>query len=240
MEYNVGDRVRVKSLDWYNENKDEYGNIDINCDFTFYADRSKYSGKVLTISEVFDNCYGVIEDNNEYYWIDEMFEGCVDSVEDRIKELRKMCTISLTDSKYTDKVEVLLNDYEYIEENGKAFFVKKKKYPKTYEECCDKINFKGGFKEILLSDDEYSLYIPFIKLKRCRDAYWKIAGDEMGLEKPWKPDWTNEKQSKYGLYEELKNTIINPALFVFPTEEMRDKFYENFKDDFNKCRVDRV
>lgn len=74
MKYKPLDKVRIKSLDWYNENKDEYGNIDVSHDFTFYADRSKYCGRVFTIDVVFDNCYTVKEDNHEYYWADEMFE----------------------------------------------------------------------------------------------------------------------------------------------------------------------
>jgi hypothetical protein len=78
MRFKVSDRVRIKSIDWYNQNKDEDGNIDINHDFTFYADRSRYCGKVFTIVEVFDNCYAVKEDNHEYYWADEMIEGLVE------------------------------------------------------------------------------------------------------------------------------------------------------------------
>lgn len=78
MNYKVGDKVRIKSIDWYNQNKDEDGNIDVSHDFTFYADRSKYCGKVFTIDEVFDNCYTVKEDNHEYYWADEMIEGLVE------------------------------------------------------------------------------------------------------------------------------------------------------------------
>jgi hypothetical protein len=58
----------------------------------------------------------------------------------------------------------------------------------------------------------------------------------MGLGKPWEPDWNDEKQDKYGFYEEVKYTIINPALFVFPTEEMRDAFYENFKEEIEICK----
>ena len=65
MKYKVGDKVLIKSLDWYNENKDEDGNIDINCEFTFYVDRSKYCGKIFTIIEIFDNSYDVKEDNDE-------------------------------------------------------------------------------------------------------------------------------------------------------------------------------
>lgn len=168
------------------------------------------------------------------------------NTEDRLKELRKMCTISLTDSNYTDKVEVLLNDYEYIEENGKAFFVKKKKYPKTYGECCDVIGANKCNDLVMVSRaNDYTSMVeyfvfdkiaPLNRLLICRAAYWTMAGEEMGLQGPWEPDWNDEKQDKYGLFEELKNTIINPASFVFPTEEMRDKFYENFKEDFNKCR----
>ena len=161
-----------------------------------------------------------------------------------------MCTKSLTDSKYTDKVEVLLNDYEYIEENGKAFFVKKKKeYPKTYEECCKvlgvdpdnyltirNVHCYDGEEDMVKYENDLLNKFGFLwKLIICRNAYWEIAREEIGLNKSWEPDWNDEKQDKYGLFKELKNTIINPASFVFPTEEMRDKFHENFKDYFNKC-----
>lgn len=58
-------------------------------------------------------------------------------------------------------------------------------YPATYEECCmvlDKRTFLG-FNGLSLGEIE--LYRPFIKLMRCRDAYWKIAGEQMELGRPW-------------------------------------------------------
>ena len=58
----------------------------------------------------------------------------------------------------------------------------------------------------------------------------------MGLGKPWEPDWNDEKQDTYGLYNEVKYTIINPAIFVFPTAEMRDAFKKNFDPDIEICK----
>ena len=111
------------------------------------------------------------------------------------------------------------------------------KYPKTYEECAEIIaeltgsdcNPKGcmGYMSVQLTALQ--------KLFICRDAYWKIAGDEMGLDGPWEPDYNNEKQLKYGLYEIIKYSLMNPSQFAFPTEEMRDYFYENFKSLIELC-----
>ena len=111
-------------------------------------------------------------------------------------------------------------------------------YPKTYDECC---------KVLGLSEFEYNhtgtnvwyrhkLMATLDKLMLCLDAYWKIAGEEMGLNKPWKPDWNDKKQDKHGFYNEIKNTIINAQVFVFPTAKMRDVFYKNFKNLIKECK----
>jgi hypothetical protein len=108
------------------------------------------------------------------------------------------------------------------------------KYPSSYEECCFILNEYSNQPNI--TGYKYELLDNFRKLIICLNAYWKIAGKQMGLDAPWKPDWNDEKQDKYGLYNEVKYTIINPAIFVFPTEEMRDAFYENFKNLIKKCK----
>lgn len=140
-----------------------------------------------------------------------------------------------------DKYLLDLGNYEIKKENGKIFAVLKKlRYPKTYEGCCYKIKFRGGFKEILLSDDEHLLYLSFIKLKRCRNAYWKIYGEDMGLGKPWEPNWTTFEgmpaifRFRYNIVcDSIKN---QHCLLVFPTSEIRDAFYENFKDLIEQCK----
>lgn len=70
--YKVGDKVIVKSLDWYNENKDAYGNVNVPC--CFVSEMSKYCGKVVTIRYVNLRSYG-IEESYSFSWSDEMFEG---------------------------------------------------------------------------------------------------------------------------------------------------------------------
>ena len=115
---------------------------------------------------------------------------------------------------------------------------KKKEYPKTYVECyrvlgkyADEIY--GYKKEVL-----YTLQILLV----CRDAYWKIAGEEMGLGKPWEPDYTDPDQDRYaivnfmGNIEKSKWDYAYSITFVFPTSEMRDAFYENFKEVIESCK----
>ena len=167
----------------------------------------------------------------------------------------KLSMLMIDSEACKDEVEIILNDYEIVTRDGKTFAVKKKsKYPKTYEECCkimgiDSDNFItirnrnciDG--EEIITDYEDTLINKFDalwKLLICRDAYWKIAGKEMGLGKPWEPDYNN-KTEKYVVYpyqylysidkEYYRNTIL-----AFPTKEMRDAFYENFKDLIEKCK----
>lgn len=85
--YKVGDRVVVKSLEWYNRNKNYDGNVNVpQC---FVSEMSRFCGQVLTISYVYPNsCYHVIEAG--FSWSDEMFEGLeseVNSVPNPIKKI---------------------------------------------------------------------------------------------------------------------------------------------------------
>ena len=121
------------------------------------------------------------------------------------------------------------------------------KYPQTYEECC---------KILGVSEFEYNhtgtkvwyrhrLMATLDNLMLCRYAYWKIAGEEMGLGKPWKP---NLSTADYGrkfmpcianfngeINREVNGGYKNMIL-AFPTAEMRDAFYENFKDLIEDCK----
>lgn len=128
-------------------------------------------------------------------------------------------------------------EFDYIKEGFQTEIIlkpKKSQYPKNYEECCDVLGYEPDEDEI--SCYQGHLIELFVKLLICRDAYWK-----MGLGKPWKPDW-NDVCDKYTIYVVCGNEIwrdkgqtIN-TLLAFPTPEMRDAFYENFKELIEQCK----
>ena len=146
-----------------------------------------------------------------------------------------------------DKTQLVINDEYELKQEGDAYYIVRKEiqYPKTYKEC---FNICFGNKHHIVQvvgldglGDNKELFESFIKLKICRDAYWKIAGEEMGLGKAWKPDWTNTNERKYcivntmGKVEKWVQKTTN-KIFAFPTEEMRDAFYENFKELIENCK----
>ena len=53
LKYKIGQEVKIKSLEWYNDNHDEYGDIDLG-DTYFREYMSEYCGMTVTISEYND------------------------------------------------------------------------------------------------------------------------------------------------------------------------------------------
>ena len=131
-------------------------------------------------------------------------------------------------------------DYEVKQEGEKFYLVKKKKmYPKTYEECCNVLDWNHRDYDRVGYESE--LLCKFQVLLLCRDAYWKIAGEEMRFGKPWEPDWLNLNVRKHCIYYVGNEIRKQPMLEVhhclaFPTEEMRDAFFENFESESEFCK----
>ena len=144
------------------------------------------------------------------------------------------------------------NGYELQEDGYFSWVKKKKEYPKTYEECCKVLDIDAY--DLVLSIDYRSNKMKHNDWKRlgklnalnqiliCRDAYWKIAGEEMELGKPWKPDWGNPDHDYYPTITKCGGKVIRTTIYThdcplaFPTEEMRDAFYENFKELIEQCK----
>ena len=89
MIYKIGDRVKIKSLDWYNKNKDQHGRVA--CGYhVFTEDMSKFCGCTMIVCR--RSNLGVMNmGGSASYWTDEMIEGiAVDLQEDKMVSLNKV------------------------------------------------------------------------------------------------------------------------------------------------------
>ena len=108
------------------------------------------------------------------------------------------------------------------------------KYPTTYADCC---KIAGDpYEDDTVTGYRRKYLGRFQQLLRCRDAYWKLAGD-------WRPDYSNNNQIKYCIsfwgdhyLLDIYYCKVNPSRLVFPTKEMRDVFFSNFKEMIDDCK----
>ena len=77
----LGQKVTIKSLDWYNSNKDKNGAVILSAE-VFVEEMAEYCGKTATIVDVFKDLdgesdaimYRINLDSRDWNWTDEMFE----------------------------------------------------------------------------------------------------------------------------------------------------------------------
>lgn len=301
MKYKVGDKVRIKSFDWYNENRDKIGQVDCGCGCVyayFVPPMVSFCGQIVTISSILPTLevYRIKEDDGEFNWTDEMIERLVEEDKPKFKIGDKITNgkesfivLQIASNKYIiednlgeydtlyfdsqndwglvrEKVRTineplfktsnmplekeiewsLPEGYVFKDENGNVINAtkivlekKKKEYPKTYEGCAKEL----GYNQVIPKDHILgymgTLLSNFQQLLICRDAYWQIAGEEMGLEKPW---GTGDCKIVYGICREKGNIVKRDDYFggthtfEFPIREMRDAFYENFKELIENCK----
>ena len=141
MKYKVGDKVRIKSLDWYNKNKDENGRV--YCSYIgFSKEMTKYCGKVLTIMTIGNQDIGSKQKyfmcETDYAWgfTDEMIEGLADDKPQEkmvnkqkfiektwqwLKAHIKIETISYSDVWDESIVDILATDFNTVDEMEESF-----------------------------------------------------------------------------------------------------------------------
>ena len=95
MKYKPGDKVKIKSIEWYNENKDEDGRVIF--DYTgFCKEMISYCGKELTIDFIHTDdgksVYVMKEPKINWGFTDEMIENPVDAgPQEKMVSLDKAC-----------------------------------------------------------------------------------------------------------------------------------------------------
>ena len=226
MKYKIGDKVKLKSKEGLDELKRQVGDLYIQ------PDAYKNAGSEQTILECNEDFYRY--DTSSRFWHESLFEGLVE------EEMSLDKAGQITDFEYEGLAYTLPDGYIFKDENGNVINAtkivlekKKKEYPKTYEECCVALEYIPHTDDII--GYKWNILQSLQKLLICRDAYWKIAGD-------WKPEYPFNTAryvitysrgfvGKVLVYDAAKNYILE-----FPTEEMRDAFYENFKELIKECK----
>ena len=157
-------------------------------------------------------------------WFADEMKPYTEHIEETMEE--KIESFEIVEGYCADEVKIEFDPskYEMVEREEGYYVVKKQlPYPQTFEECCTvlgltELGIIGGYRHGLLTQ--------FRNLLICRDAYWKIAGEEMGLDKPWEPDWSNFNDGSYPTITKCNNRIIKTSIYThdcilaFPTEEL--------------------
>ena len=236
--YKVGDVVKTGT--------DEEGIIKqikwVNNDIVYWVESNKTCKWTQTLSvDVLDK-YNRLKSND----IEHIWATTVESNKrNREDVLFDSIIWHLRNSVNNSKQHLSGGDCEaYFRELVKKVKMYKPAYPKTIEECYEVLEVPTEERYVEVDNPVFlnKLIISFTELLIARNAYWKIAGEQMGLDKPWEPDW--KKQDKKYIISVIQDTVIyfeneacnHNTILAFPTEEMRDAFYENFKDLIEQCK----
>ena len=85
MKYKVGDKVKIKSLEWYNQNSEDNAVIKNGAGFTDAM--VIYCGRATTITGIYHDSYDLDIDDGDWYWYDWMLED-EPTVSEQLKEKR--------------------------------------------------------------------------------------------------------------------------------------------------------
>lgn len=238
--YKVGDKVKyinnifcIKSAQWDNEKNTVIYYIDADWSAGYVVetnDLQPYKEQEIMKEKKTPKTY---EEVNRYL------------LENPIKNAQNLLDIE----------KCLENDGMKLPENitihskgiGSIDFIKwyeKSKYPMTLNECYNVLRIPGGERYVEVDNPVFTNEIigAFVELLICRYTYCKIAGEQMGLGKPWEPDFANCTIPHYCIFINHTGDVVKECfygsrcVFAFPTEEMRDTFYENFKDLIEQCK----
>lgn len=256
MKYKIGDKVRVKSLEWYNDNKDEYGYVE--CGYKYFTkNMRKYCGNVVTISSLYYSSFYNLttyniaeEDDYSHAWSDDMFEGlaeegiydeefvnaintaynaCLDDYNEETMEERNEKSVNHVFDTEVISFDIAQRDKYELDLQGKFHVVLRE--GKYYVERI-KPQYPKTYEEcrkVLGIEEEMIVHGGWYKHSFIRDFYKLLICRDAywKIAGNWKPDYENINQEKWGTARGFS--------LPFPTKEILDTFNENFEDLVKKC-----
>ena len=202
MKYKVGDRVKVKSLQWFNENSDDKYNVVLAGGWYFSKPMSILCGKELIIKKIShaDNTPYYIMEDNTFIWTDEMIEGLVEeegketSWKPSKEEMDVLYGLAYITNKYDEhKEEVITRLYQDLKReffNGSSY---ENMFPNTE------------------NDVRRRSTIQVLEYARSLDNYNQYGKADIDKNIAWL-----EKQSKSALEARTDNELVEEEVDLIP------------------------
>ena len=200
MKYKVGDRVKVKSLQWFNENSDDKYNVVLAGGWYFSKPMSILCGKELIIKKIShaDNTPYYIMEDNTFIWTDEMIEGLVEeegketSWKPSKEEMDVLYGLAYITNKYDEhKEEVITRLYQDLKReffNGSSY---ENMFPNTE------------------NDVRRRSTIQVLEYARSLDNYNQYGKADIDKNIAWL-----EKQSKSALEARTDNELVEEEILI--------------------------
>lgn len=172
LKFKVGDKVRVKSLEWYNENKNADGNVrkDENSGIFFAEGMTYWCGKIVQIKKINSDFY--IVDGSLLYWQDWMLED-EPVAEEKQEQLLKRNNM---ETKEMTKEEV----FEYLN-NTKILCTSKEESEKVQEKLFELgLKWKTAEKRIVFFT--FLFIIVDKKIQFTDSMEWWVKSDQKQIE----------------------------------------------------------
>lgn len=238
IKFKPGDTVQVRDYNWYTENQCDGTVCFTSTSTSLISEMSAWCGKLLTIKSIETTAFGefYLVEENHFAWVDEMLEDSIANKENADEDdINIDGILKLIDIGDGMKKIIVNKDYELmIDPKGDSFVVPKLKFPKTVEECYEILNKETGLEYNSGKCEGYrgNELSEFQKLLVCRDVYWKLLGD-------WQPSRNEIVYSISRLNGEIlidDDRFGEAEILEFPTREVRDIFYDNFKNRIELCK----
>lgn len=211
MKYKVGDIVKVKSIDWYNKNKN-FNGVVMYDNIIFTTSMSEFCGKICTIQYcTHDGNYKL--ENIPYYFSDDMFEEDIKKVSIEIPEGYEIDRENSTFENIIFKKKRTINTFsDLIEIKGFHIDKSSKESIKVWESTPNNI--------IVFIDEKHAKSaMAMASISQLMPYYGGAITDE---------EW-QEITSKYTI-ERVNSSIVRSSttfdyqFLTFHTEKQRDRF----------------
>lgn len=221
MKYKVGDVVKVKSLKWYEENKDVRGDIYMRTSnhskIIFNSIMANFCGKNVTIKNELGYKYSIEEDGHGWCFTDDMFEERIPKeVVEEVKLVYKTASVEFK--------SVLEDTF------GKELFV---------EDIRDKVKtVPDSIRAYRINHSDVGGTSIYLSKKHAEyiDAYVTALYVSDSLNEGWEPNWQDPSEDKFVVYNNMGEYCVeslNSDRYLdicFKSESLAEYFIKQFPD----------